>query len=370
MTQIDIYVGYTGRMRADRLLAILMELQARGRTTTRRLARKLEVSDRTIHRDMDALSTAGVPVYAERGARGGWELAEGYRTNLTGMTREEIVSLVLTTASSGSGAPGFRRNFDRAMTKLLAAVPPAHKREAELARERIHVDGAGWFRSAASAGRVEEVRRKEAENLQLLQEAVWADFKTAITYAKHDGTTSVRTVQPLGLVAKNGAWYLVANGREGVRTFRIARIVSVAPTRERFERPPDFILAEHWERSMRDFRAGLPSYRVRLRVAAAARTASLMHLHVISDEPAPEHPGQRLIEADLETRQWAIQALAGLGAAAEVLAPAELREDMLRISRELQALYAPAASRSKSGDDSSDAGGISGAAGSASAETD
>lgn len=356
-------------MRADRLLAILMELQARGRTTTRRLARKLEVSDRTIHRDMDALSTAGVPVYAERGARGGWELAEGYRTNLTGMTREEIVSLVLTTASSGSGAPGFRRNFDRAMTKLLAAVPPAHKREAELARERIHVDGAGWFRSAASAGRAEEVRRKEAENLQLLQEAVWADFKTAITYSKSDGTTSVRTVQPLGLVAKNGAWYLAANSREGFRTFRISRIVSVAPTRERFERPADFVLADHWERSMRDFRAGLPSYRVRLRVAAAVRPGCLAYMHILSDEPAPEHPGWRLIEADLETRQWATQALAGLGAAVEALAPAELREDMLRISRELQSVYAPAAARPRSGDSGSQIGGASATADSVSAET-
>lgn len=337
-------------MRADRLLAILMELQARGRTTTRRLARKLEVSDRTIHRDMDALSTAGVPVYAERGARGGWELAEGYRTNLTGMTREEIVSLVLTTASSGSGAPGFRRNFDRAMTKLLAAVPPAHKREAELARERIHVDGAGWFRNAASAGRAEEVRRKEAENLQLLQEAVWADFKTSITYAKNDGTTSVRTVQPLGLVAKNGAWYLATNSREGFRTFRISRIISVAPTRERFERPADFVLAEHWERSMREFRAGLPSYRVRLRVSASLRPGALAYINVLSDEPDPDHPGRRLIEADLETRQRAIQILAGPGAAAEALAPLELRDDLLRIARELHNLYAPAAARSSSRD--------------------
>ncbi|MDF2959963.1 MAG: YafY family transcriptional regulator, partial [Paenibacillus sp.] len=176
-------------MRAERLLSILLCLQSYGKMTTRQLAEKVEVSERTITRDMEALSAAGIPIYALRGAAGGWSLSEGYRTNLTGLKAEEVQSLLLMNPSGIMNDLGLRSDFEGAFLKLLASLPPALRRDAEFMRERIHVDGAGWHQS-----------EETFPYLAIVQEAIWEEKKLLIYYPKN-GEITERLVEPLGLIA-------------------------------------------------------------------------------------------------------------------------------------------------------------------------
>ncbi len=235
-------------MRADRLLSILLLLQAHGRLTARDLARRLEVSERTIHRDMDALGVAGVPVYAERGAGGGWSLAEGYRARLPGLSDTEIQALFLAGPARLLADLGLRRASEAALLKLLAALPALARRDVEYARQRIHVDPAGWYESAESVAA-----------LPALQEAIWQGGQVAITYRRGDGATVERVVAPLGLVAKGRVWYLVAAVEGEPRTYRVSRVQCARPTGEPAARPAGFDLAAYWARSAADFKAGLPA---------------------------------------------------------------------------------------------------------------
>ncbi|EMN49522.1 HTH domain protein [Leptospira interrogans str. L1207] len=216
-------------MRADRLLSILLQLQAKGRISSRDLAKKLEVSERTIHRDMEALSASGIPVFAERGSKGGWELSEGYRTNLTGMKKEEIFSMILTSSTRIASDLGRKKDLDSALMKFMASLPPAYQKEAEMVRQRIYVDGAGWSCS-----------EEELPFLSFIQEAVWQGKKIVLRY-KTDEESKKRNVSPLGLVAKGKIWYLVAKYEKEFRTFRVSRIVE-AKLGDSFERPKRFDL--------------------------------------------------------------------------------------------------------------------------------
>src|SRR5215831_17768904 len=186
-------------MRADRLISIMLLLQVRRQITARELARRLEVSERTIHRDMEALGMAGVPVVAERGTGGGWSLLEGYRTNLTGLTGTEMQALLLAKPSPLLADLGLRQAAEVALLKLLAALPAMSRRAAEYARQRLHVDGAGWHEAAEAV-----------PFLLPIQEAIWQERKLRLTYQRGDGATVERLVDPLGLVAKGGVWYLAA----------------------------------------------------------------------------------------------------------------------------------------------------------------
>lgn len=335
MTESGMFVLYTVRpMRADRLITILLELQARGKTSSRKLAGKLEVSERTIHRDMEALSGAGIPVYALRGPAGGWELAEGYRTNLTAMNRTEILALVFATAVSPAGTPGFRKDFEAAITRLLAAMPPAYQRDAELVRERIHVDGATW--------------REQNEDglglLPVLQEAVWSCERLEIVYGR-DGETKTRkrTIQPLGLVAKRQNWYVAAATRDGMRTFRISRIQSAKRTGKKFTRPAKFDLSEYWAESLKDFRAQLPQYSVRLLIRKKSASQSYLNgiafVRIQSETPARGKPGWLEIEANFETAEWARLFLAGTREDIEVIAPLALRKSLAETGASLYERY-------------------------------
>src|SRR5579871_117459 len=182
-------------MRADRLLSIMLLLQVHRRMTASELARRLEVSERTIHRDMEALSAAGIPVTAQRGAGGGWLLLEGYRTNLTGLTNAEIQALFLTTPARLLADLGLGRASDAASIKLLAALPAVSRRGAEYARQRIHVDIAGWGQAEGSI-----------PFLAALQDAIWQEYRVGIAYRRADGAAVERVVDPLGLVAKGSIW--------------------------------------------------------------------------------------------------------------------------------------------------------------------
>lgn len=317
-------------MRADRLIAILLLLQRHHGIKTRELAEKLEVSERTVLRDMEALSGSGIPVYAQRGSQGGWFLSEGYRNTLGGLNREELQALLLVSSSRIVSDLGKGRAYERALMKLLAALPAAHQREAENVRMRIHVDGAGWHR-----------HDEPLPHLQTVQEAVWAERKLWIEYPRAgEAGTVLRLVAPLGLVVKGYVWYLVAAVEDGCRTYRISRIISARLTDEAFVRPASFDLADYWEKSMRQFKASLPRYPVILRVkrSVLSRLSGERYVHVQNIKPDGEEEWA-IAEADFETEESACQVILGYGPDAVVLEPEKLRARLLKTVREIAARY-------------------------------
>src|SRR5690242_6805510 len=244
-------------MRADRLLSVLLLLQVHRRLTARELASRLEVSERTIHRDMEALSAAGFPVFAERGAGGGWMLVEGYRTNLTGLNKDEIQALFLTKPLRVLADLGLEKDSNAALVKLSAALPASHRDSAEHARQRIHVDVSGWHRSNESI-----------DSLPTLQEAIWRERKVRFKYLRGGECEAVeRFADPLGLVAKGSVWYLVASVESHIRSYRVSRVSEAQITDQRCVRPENFDLRAFWEHSSETFKANLPNYLAILRVA-------------------------------------------------------------------------------------------------------
>lgn len=315
-------------MRANRMLSILMSLQVQHRVTARELATRLEVSERTIYRDMDALSEVGIPVYAERGVDGGWSLLEEYRTTLTGLHLDEIQALFVSAPSNVLADLGLKQASDTALLKVLAGLPAQNRRDAEFARQRIHIDAAGWYTT-----------REETPTLCTLQEALWQERKIELHYAREDGVV-VRLVDPLGLVVKGRIWYLVAAVANEVRTYRVARVKSAHVTDQPALRPPNFDLAAHWEQSKIDFKAGLPRYPVTLRVI----TARVPHLQgarfaeVERVEP-PDASGWSLMHILFEVEEDAIQSVLSLGGEVEVVEPASLRTQVIQQAEALVRLY-------------------------------
>ncbi|GIP32838.1 YafY family protein [Paenibacillus sp. J2TS4] len=314
-------------MRADRLISIVLLLQNYGRMTSSELADRLEVSERTIHRDMEALSAAGIPVFAERGASGGWALSEGYRTQLTGMKTEEMQSLLLAHSSPLLSDLGLGTVFHDAFQKLLASFPARLREDAELVRQRVHVDGAGWHPSDESL-----------PDLPIVQEAVWQEKKLYMQYNREKDVVA-RIVEPLGLVAKSSIWYLVAAAEGELRTYRISRIRNARILEESFERPASFDLASHWEQSTQQFRDRLPQYPARLRLSAKALSRASRQRYMKLLHTGPEVNGW--IEADVEfhTLDSACEILLAYGPLVKVLEPVELRDSLLTQAQGIVLLY-------------------------------
>jgi predicted DNA-binding transcriptional regulator YafY len=318
-------------MRADRLLSIMLLLQVHQPVTARELARRLEVSERTIHRDMDALGAAGIPIYAERGAGGGWALSEAYQTNLTGLNEAEIQALFLATPPQLLADLGLHQAADAALIKLMAALPMISRRDAEFARQRIHVDGAGWMRA-----------REAVPFLATVQEALWQHRKLKLTYERGDDCIVERLVDPLGLVAKGSIWYLVAAVEGGTRTYRVARVRAAAVTDQPCERPADFDLAAHWEQSSIEFRANLPRYPATLR----ADPAALPMLHApgryarVEHVGEPEADGWLRVDMIFNAEHSACEYVLSFGPRIEVLAPQSLRDLVRQAAEGIVALYA------------------------------
>jgi predicted DNA-binding transcriptional regulator YafY len=240
-------------VRADRLLSILLLLQVHRRMTARALAQQLEVSERTIYRDADALSAAGVPVVAARGNGGGLSLIDGFRTNLTGLTEQEAQTLLLGRQQRLLAELGMGQISSSALTKLRAALPGPTRSAAQQINERIHIDEVSWLRT-----------RDDVPLLPVLLEAIWEERTLAMTYSRGDGAVE-RLVEPLGLVAKGSVWYLVARVDGELRSYRVSRIQAAHVTDTPFTRPPDFDLAAFWERSSAEFMATVPRYHVTVR---------------------------------------------------------------------------------------------------------
>src|SRR5438105_12857441 len=228
-------------MRASRLLSILLLLQARGRMTAEALAAEFEVSIRTIYRDVDQLSAADVPIYADRGPSGGFQLLDGYRTKLTGLSPAEAETLPLAGLPGPAAELGLADVLTAAQLKLSAALPERARATASRVAARFHLDPVGWFRSA-----------DDARLLPAIANAVWNERCLDVRYRRGDGAVA-RRLKPLGLVLKAGIWYLVAQVDDQPRTYRVSNILDLSMTDEGFRRPPDFDLTNFWKTSSRAF---------------------------------------------------------------------------------------------------------------------
>ena len=301
-------------MRADRLLSALLLLQAHGRLTSRELAKRLEVSERTMHRDMEALSASGVPVFAMRGSRGGWQLDEGWRTQVPGFDEAELRAFLMAQPQV-VGDQRLVHAAERALAKLIAAMPMPLRERAASIRQRLHVDTSRWY------GTIENLSM-----LPVVQDAVSRDRKLQIVDQREGHEASDRTVDPLGLVAKGSAWYLVANTPRGFRTYRVSRIKEATLLEQPCERPRDFDLAAYWKTSTEQFR-DRTRYNAMLRLEAS--TAEMMKTWgcVSSEDANPNCPaGWVTVQAQFDDEDHACFIVLGLGPRAEVLAPAKLRE--------------------------------------------
>ena len=303
---------------------MLLLLQAHVRMTGRELAERLEVSERTVHRDMEALSASGVPVFAVRGAQGGWQLDENWRTQVPGLDEAELRGLMMAQPRI-VGDPRLASAAERALEKLMAALPVSLREQAASIRQRLHVDTSGW--------------RPSTENLAMLpivQDAVARDRKLAMVYCKPDGQRSERRVDPLGLVAKGTVWYLVANTPAGMRTFRVSRIESATLLAKPCKRPPDFNLATYWSSSTKRLAETRTRFTATLRLEA--QTAKWMtSWHSARELGLPATDGRVTLTLDFNSEEEARFVALGLGSRAEVVEPESLRSNVVAEAKRVAA---------------------------------
>jgi predicted DNA-binding transcriptional regulator YafY len=311
-------------MRADRLLSILLVLEGQRRVTARELARRMEVSERTILRDMDALSGAGVPVVAERGAGGGWSLLDGYQTKLTGLNTAEIQALFLARPARLMTDLGLQQNAEAALIKLRASLPEASRAGADFARQRILVDSRGWRDPAESVA-----------CLPVLLDALWRERQVRFVYRRVLGEAGERIANPLGLVAKGSTWYLIATADGEPRTYRVSRIHEAAVLEEACRRPAGFDLASYWERSAAEFREKLPRYYATFLAAPEVMTWVRYRGWRLEEEAAE---GDRVrVRLRFDAEEEALQFALSFGGRIEVVEPAELRERVAASAEEIVA---------------------------------
>jgi len=318
-------------MRASRLLSILIQLQIHGRVSARALAERFEVSKRTIYRDVDELSAAGVPIYAERGAAGGFALLDGWQTRLTGMTGEEAEAILLSSLPATAADLGFGESAATARLKLFAAMPAQSSVAARRVADRFHFDPIPWHRRPAP-------RREE---LRLLSRAVWECRRLGLTYDSWAGPKP-RVLEPLGIVLKAGEYYFVAmrRGRPAIHKLDYSRDLVLLD--ESFARPAGFDLAAAWQDALAQFEASLRRDIARLRVApdAMTRLGSLnadMAEPIFAATPGPD--GWREVEVPIESIGYAAGQLLGFGTAIEVLAPDALRAELRKRAEAVVARY-------------------------------
>lgn len=290
-------------MRAARLVQLLLFLQTRGQLTAADIAEQLEVSVRTVHRDVGSLAAAGVPVETVRGPAGGYRLPGGYRTRLTGLTADEADALFAAGMPGPAAELGLGHELAAARLKLLAALPAELQERAERSQRLFHLDTRGWFRA-----------EDRVPHLAELSAAVWRGCRVRLRYREGNAVVR-RTVDPLGLVLKGGAWYLVAHRSVGMRVYRVSRVVSVRPLAEPCERPDGFDLATYWRQWSREFEESRPRVEVLARGSKGERTLVFESL---------EHARRELLR---------------YGDDLEVIAPKELRARIAATAGAVAALY-------------------------------
>jgi predicted DNA-binding transcriptional regulator YafY len=312
------------------------------------LAAQLEVSERTIYRDLDALSAAGVPIYAERGPGGGCALPENYRTTLTGLNENEIHTLFMTGGSRPLADLGLGKALEDALLKLSAALPLTQRRSAELARERIYLDAASWFQPAEAT-----------PYLTILQEAIWQEQRLCMAYRRSDGDSAEHLIEPYGLVAKASVWYLVAmvtiassveDSSETIKVerepsvFRVSRIQNISLTTQQFQRPANFKLPEFWRTSCTQFKSSFVRYKTVVRVAPNHIT---MLAQILGDSNASafkeagpaDAQGWITLHLAFERMENARNMLVGCGPNVEIIEPSELRQSIIELAASITKFY-------------------------------
>lgn len=324
-------------MRASRLLSLLLLLQTRGRMTARELADELEVSVRTIYRDAESLSAAGIPLYADAGLGGGYQLLDGYRTRLTGLTGDEAEALFLAGLPGPAAELGLGTVVTAAALKLRAALPPELRDRADLIRQRFHLDAPGWYRDA-----------DRVPYLAAVASAVWEQRQVRVTYRRWREPTEVtRDLRPYGVVLKAGTWYLVAGSadRPEARTYRVNQVLDLVTLDDGFARPDGFDLAAYWQAHIADFRTRLYTGEAVIRLSAAGRrrlaelAAGPVTDAVDRTAGAPDDDGWVTATIPIESMPQAESDLLRLGPQVEVRSPAELRDRIAAAARGLAALY-------------------------------
>ncbi len=310
-----------------------MLLQTRGQMTAQELADRLEVSPRTIYRDLDALSGAGVPVYAERGPQGGVSLLENYRTNLTGLSEGEVRALFMLTVPGLLEDLGAGDAAEQALLKLTAALPAPFQKDVEMIRQRVHLDPAAWF-----------APDEPVPYLPLVQEALWQNQRLRMVYRRGDGQWVKRLVDPYGLVAKASIWYMVAGSFYQPYVFRVSRIQEAELTDSFFQRPAQFDLASFWQ----TWSTRLESTRERFVVSVQVPPEGMQPLvqligdmlyALIEQAGSPNDEGCLTLDLSFESEEAALRQLVGLGTAVTVLAPATLRQKIHATALQLVTHY-------------------------------
>ena len=317
-------------MRAERLLSMILLLENKGHMKAEALARQLGVSERTIYRDVEALSLAGVPVYTQTGSNGGVFLEESYRFSLNGLNSSEVQALFALPTGGPLADIGLNQAYDNILIKLLAALPQLQQGEALRLQQRLHIDGTRWFR--------------DEEPLQFLaeiQDAVWGDREVVLHYMRKDGQRSARRIQPFGIVAKDSIWYVVGRQPDGsMRSFRISRVESLTVTEVNFKRPADFDLVRFWRESTeqfeRQFDTPIEPVNVRLRLhrdnfwLLTSMFSGL--IDVLTD------PDAAWVEAEVRS-YYPLPMVLRMGTYAEILSPAWLRKEIREAALEIAERY-------------------------------
>jgi predicted DNA-binding transcriptional regulator YafY len=322
-------------MRASRLLSLLLLLQTRGRMTAQALATELEVSIRTVYRDVESLGSSGVPIYADRGPAGGYQLLDGYRTRLTGLTGDEAGTLFLAGVPGPAAELGLGSVLAAAELKLRASLPGELADRADRVRDRFHLDAPGWFRAD-----------EPTPYLARVADAVWNERMLQVRYRRWKAPREVtRTLAPLGVVLKAGRWYLVARAGDRTTAYRVVNILEAEPLPDPVERPAGFDLAVFWQEWTERYERGVYTAEATLRMTAQAldRMAFVFPPEMTrvaranASEPGPD--GWLRTVVPIESIKHGHIELLKLGADAEVLAPAELRDRFAETARGLAATY-------------------------------
>lgn len=318
------------------MLSILTTLQARGQVTAPELAEACEVSVRTIYRDIDALAASGVPVYADRGAEGGYRLLDGYRVRLNGLSQSEAETLFLAGLPGPAAALGLDAAMIAAQNKLMAALPVHLRQDASRMQERFHLDAPGWFSEA-----------EEPEHLRTIAGALLRGTLIKIRYQSWRAEKQ-RRLAPLGLVLKGGNWYLAGQVDASVRTYRVARVLDCTVLDDAFDRPADFDLAAYWQAATLRLEAEMhPNVAtVRLSPFGVKLLDALSQPYVKARtqlEETTDADGWRIARVPTGKMSWhAAAELLRLGPEVEVLEPADLRDKMMELTQAMAARYGAA----------------------------
>jgi predicted DNA-binding transcriptional regulator YafY len=319
-------------MRASRLVNLLLLLQSRGGLTAAELARELEVSVRTVHRDVEELSAAGVPIFAERGPLGGIRLVDGYRTRLTGMTADEAEALFLSGLPGPAAQLGLGTVVAAAQLKVMAALPPELRSRASRLVQRFHLDPAGWFQASEAV-----------PHLATLATAVWDGHAVAIDYRRGDEVVE-RTIAPIGIVLKGGIWYVVALAEDQIRTYRASRVVAATALDQTVERPDDFDLAAYWAESSAAYERDAPTVTVDVRIAEDRvwRITNVFGRAAVDGADRSveaDRPGQVRLRLTLGYPDDVPGLLLAVGPNLEVIGPPAIRERVIKLADLVSARY-------------------------------